>query len=1073
MSGKHYAPALAGAPKSIKLVKHKLDGIDETNEEYAASAFGGFTDYNRRKKVKLQNQDALIRARAPADLPAVFAGMTIHINGYTKPGRVELWNMIVLYGGVYKQYLEGKTDVTHIVASNLTKKKQEEFARYRIVRPEWIVDSISAGKALPWTDVRYRVIDAGNFQKTLHLSDTGDFALGTNDLSRSYKRVSDSGAAIVHEEEEEGEGDQIRANLPPDGADEESPGRSVPEHQSNDVGDSKRALLDKATSARAAEPSNVAVTESDHVQQNPITRSVTKTAKDPDFIQDYFRNSRLHHLSTWKANLRLKIDNLSKAARPAHQLQTESAVVEQKYVMHIDFDCFFAAISSMKRTDLDGKPCAVTHGGSNSGEIASCNYKAREFGVKNGMWMKEAVKMCPDIISLPYEFESYERASELFYESLLELRPSALEAVSIDEALVNITNLLPTTEDTNVFSVAVDKFSSELRALIRLKTGVEVSLGIGANVLQAKLATKKAKPAGHFYLDPDKVLTFLDKLEVSSLPGVGHSTATRLEEHFGVTTIEQLRTIAQTRLQDALGPKTGTSLSQASHGIDETIVGEIAQRKLVSIEINWGIRLDTAAEVSDYMNRVSQELCRKLKDVGFVSAQHLLVKVMRRAKTAPVDPPKFLGHGLCDKFNAGRGIPTTGEANVVWRHALALLEGLNIPPHELRGIGVALTKLQPIGSALGSEQRPMSNYFQSAALQEHEMGERLSTESPRRTSMGPPRSAMKKVVRIDSTKDLLAESNLLAATQFVVPSQIDATVLAELPRTIRERIEAGRRSTVVAEMKNTASIYDVPSVSQIDPADLAALPASVRHEIHLNSHNRSNVSPKKDRNSNLNDFVVKTPSPKKKKVARIAETLTQGNFVSRPTRRDLTSTFRTVAQATAISSSPSADIDREVLAGLPDDIRREILSEDRNRRLIMRRREGRQAVLAEADKVQAVHAVEKLRRTIALPVPPHDSRFGDLGTESLQSLQQYLITWFQNECDEGPAKEDVVDFEGYLCVLVSEERDIEKVEALLRWFWLVVNREHHSFAWKQTVGDLVDRINDTMVAHGFGELRIL
>ena len=64
--------------------------------------------------------------------------------------------MIVKHGGVYKQYLEGKTFVTHIIASNLTPKKREEFQKYKVVRPEWIVECVKAGKTLPWN--QYRLI---------------------------------------------------------------------------------------------------------------------------------------------------------------------------------------------------------------------------------------------------------------------------------------------------------------------------------------------------------------------------------------------------------------------------------------------------------------------------------------------------------------------------------------------------------------------------------------------------------------------------------------------------------------------------------------------------------------------------------------------------------------------------------------------------------------------------------------------------------------------------------------------------------------------------------------------------
>ena len=1007
MANRRYAPALAQKPESTKLVKHKLDSLDETNEEYEPSTFGGFSDYMRRKKIKLQNQDALIRARAPEDTPAIFSGMTIHINGYTKPGRVELWNMIVTYGGVYKQYLEGKTDVTHIIASNLTKKKQEEFAKYRIVRPEWIIDSIAAGKVLPWSDPAYRVIDAGQNQHTLKFGDAQGISLGDGRVSSSYKRVSevDSSsrtvapvvpAAKVEEDEPRPVNTDKPLPLPP-----------VDEMKERiDAFHSGPTKLDKDS---IAEPKDYK------------SRPGTKTAKDPDFIQDYFRNSRLHHLSSWKANLRMKIDNLSKANHPWVNQQAPP----QKYVMHVDFDCFFAAVSSRGRPDLVGKVCAVTHGGSNAGEIASCNYEARKYGIKNGMWMKEAVKLYADIVSLPYDFEAYEAASERFYETLLSLDAAVVEAVSIDEALVNITNLVPVTEDAKEIEMFCMALAGDIRETIRKKTGVEVSVGIGANVLLSKLAIKRAKPAGQFYLGPDRVREVLDTFSVSSIPGVGWSTEKKLEQNFQITQIKELLPIAESKLQEVFGPKTGTSLYRACRGLDDTIVGDINQRKLVSIEINWGIRLDTPSEVSDYIRRVCDELCRKLTEVGFASAQHLLVKVMRRAKDAPVDPPKFLGHGPCDKFNAGREIPNTGDAAIIWKHALALLEGLHIPPNELRGIGIALTKLQAIGSVA---QRSVAGYFDTAGVAEVKQTKSVAFKEPL------PKTPTKKM-------DVLPSH-----TQFVVPSQIDATVLAELPSPIRRKIES-------VQVQGTKDIYDIPSISQIDPADLAALPASVRHEILMNSRPISR-SPSKSRNVSINKFLVKTPSPKKvKSELKVSE---------RGLPKNLTKTFSRVSvQTPIITSSPSDDIDREVLAGLPDDIRKEVLAADRARKIAQARKRQKEGPVAIPE------VEDKVRRTYELPGQEDEPEIGDLANESIDGLREYLSTWFQ-ESEDGPDQDDFLDFQRYLHSLVSD-RDFEKVETLVRWFWKLVESSHE---WTQAVMELTESVQSFLLDSGFSKLKL-
>ena len=137
---------------------------DEHGEEYEASTFGGFTDYMRRKKIKLQNLDAEIRKKSQGNIP-IFRDVVACVNGYTQPSLNDLHALIVGHGGGFLQYLDGKTTATHIIASNLTPKKREEFKRYRIVSPQWVVDSVRAGKLQPWD--QYRVVDEGVNQKVL------------------------------------------------------------------------------------------------------------------------------------------------------------------------------------------------------------------------------------------------------------------------------------------------------------------------------------------------------------------------------------------------------------------------------------------------------------------------------------------------------------------------------------------------------------------------------------------------------------------------------------------------------------------------------------------------------------------------------------------------------------------------------------------------------------------------------------------------------------------------------------------------------------------------------------------
>lgn len=1074
------------AKQSVKWNDHLLDSVDKDQEAYAPSEFGGFKDYDRRKRIKLQNQDALIRKRArdaadaDADAAAaqesggkgsnamaktavkhdLFRGMVVHINGYTKPSRVELWHLIVVHGGVYKQYLEGKTDVTHILATNLTPKKQDEFRRYRVVRPEWIVDCIEAGQVLPWQE--YRVVSEGPRQMILGAAG-GSAAVKRNDLDSSYKRDSSgkrAHAAISQDAQAQTDGDshhvqpepemERHAIIKPDRSPERAvlasknvsfvdpPADSVALVPRPDPPDEQAAIGSTIVPPVAGDPNftDTAQAQRDQYTHDREDRAPTKTAVDPDFIEDYYRKSRLHHLSTWKASLRTKIHNLSLAANP-HGVTAKQAVV-----MHIDFDCFFAAVSARDRPELKDKPCAVTHGGSNSGEIASCNYAAREFGVRNGMWMKNALPMCPDIVALPYDFDAYEEASDKFYEILLGLGADIVEAVSIDEALVNLTRLLPDPADDS-FTTEANAFVARLRRRVTEATGVEVSAGLGANVLQAKLATRQAKPAGQLCVSSAMVADLVRDVKLVDIPGIGDSTATKLESAYQVNTLSDILSIPTSRLQEVLGPKTGVTLAQAALGLDDHRVGNITPRKIVSIEINWGIRFVSEDQVDAYMGRLADALCKKLRDVGFATAKHVLVKVMRRAADAAIDPPKFLGHGKCDRFNNGREISESGETGVIRRHAYELLRGLAIPPNELRGIGVALTRLRPVGSSI----------FKQA----------LMRQPPQKVE--PVREAAH---REPVTPAVEQKPRIAPGTQFVLPSQIDPSVIEHLPETVQRQITERQRLERIS-----SSDYN-PPLSQIAEEDLAALPASVRRELQQQQQQlrrQQAVQSPTRRKTDISKFVVKTPSPRKDKSQSTVNTLTQAFVRTRFT--DVASSLRQASLdpiAAGVDGDGSSDapaIDREVLAALPDDIRREVMAEERRVRAMDRRRRLRdkQRVKQELRAEDARRQRWENRRFLDLPQPSRSAQaLGELAKESTDGVRDYLRDWMRST--DAPDDEDWSEFGNYIDLLVSG-REYDRAASIVSYLAAIsdsldTQEGAPKWAWRHAVSELVDHISQTL-----------
>ncbi|CAO3660928.1 unnamed protein product [Umbelopsis vinacea] len=122
------------------------------DKTYDSIRFGDFKSYMERKKRKLKDQEQLILA-STTETSQIFKGLVIYVNGYTRPSHSDLRKIITAHGGDFQHYLS-KSRVTHIVASNLTNAKIEEFRLYKVVQPEWIMDSVEAGKLLSWQNYR-------------------------------------------------------------------------------------------------------------------------------------------------------------------------------------------------------------------------------------------------------------------------------------------------------------------------------------------------------------------------------------------------------------------------------------------------------------------------------------------------------------------------------------------------------------------------------------------------------------------------------------------------------------------------------------------------------------------------------------------------------------------------------------------------------------------------------------------------------------------------------------------------------------------------------------------------------
>lgn len=1137
----------------------------------------------RRKKIKLQNLDFELRSKSTSN-PAIFRGVVAHVNGYTQPSLNDLHHLIVSYGGCFLQYLDGKTAATHVIAGSLTPKKKVDFARYRIVKPAWVVESVKAGKLLPWDN--FRVVDEGVTQKVLGF-DNGQIVSQTNSQRAGYRDQTDTSwytsqmknvagevnvghkiensdaAALQLDAEDAFEQDAslptrvtsqppLNESLQLGVTDPSRPAEELNHEQDGEVTAVEENMNSEGTIADVQRRSYYQSESSEEVWaegsarkpklapadclKRPLTAEehnakllsdpnlAKSSTANPDFLNQYYRESRLHHLSTWKADLKAQLQ--ARAQEKSSSEKSKRVPGARRYILHVDFDSFFAAVSLRKSPQLVGKPVVVAHGSGPGSEIASCNYPARKFGIKNGMWMKNALQQCPELKVLPYDFKAYEEASRQFYEAIL-ATDGIVQSVSIDEALIDISRQCikaggsggKAVQEGSILreQARACEVAEKLRASVKEKTGCEISVGIGNNILLAKVALRKAKPAGQYLIKPEEILDFIGELTVTDLPGVAYSLGGKLEE-MGVKFVKDIRALTKDRLVNSLGPKTGEKLWEYSRGIDKAEVGEQVIRKSVSAEVNWGIRFVTQQQADEFVQCLCDELSRRLLEQT-VRGKQFTMKIMRRAADAPLDPPKNLGHGKCDTFNKSvvLGVATNDKV-VLGREALSILKSYNFSPGELRGLGVQMTKLEPLKPSSNSVSSPFDSSQRRLQFKKPEIspsvpsaqadetsnsgsGSRYNTGSNPARAAKNPADDLEAIEEVPTPEKITAnkaiaraiersgeasedfEHNLLniSGTQFVLPTQLDPGVLAELPADMRSML-APKQNRITDSLAGLASRpsdrqvhsrsaspfpvdpeYDLPSQSQLDPEILSALPDDVRSE--LLAHYEADAakgrpgersqqllpqSPRKQKSAFSTKKATPTPTKKHKSLALTSRGKSKSTGVSVPTLTQ--SNFVAVRNVKPSADQDSgghvveAEISESFLAELPADIRAEILTEQKRNRL--KAKSGldldTKRWKARANEVAADENLEGQSR-LRLPPPPAKPTFTSRKLSTLPELREAMTTWvdeFSNDNEEGPFEEDVGAVASYLNKVVIDELDLDKAVSVVDWLTFAVNDKH-------------------------------
>ncbi len=272
-------------------------------------------------------------------------------------------------------------------------------------------------------------------------------------------------------------------------------------------------------------------------------------------------------------------------------------------IIHLDMDCFFAAIEVRDNPELRGHPVAVGGASDRRGVLTTCNYEARAFGIHSAMPTFKALKKCPHLIVVPVHFDAYRRESRRV-RSLMEHFSSTIEPLSLDEAYLDVTH----------HGRSASSIASDLRTMIYSTTGLTSSAGIANNKLLAKVASDWKKPNGQFEIRPEAVDGFMQKLPVRKVWGIGPVAAGKLQD-LGITTCGQLQGMATLKLQQLFG-RFGTELYDLCRGQDDRPVETHRPRKSLSTECTFSTNLQTLEECRERIRPIVDELTTDLHRQG-------------------------------------------------------------------------------------------------------------------------------------------------------------------------------------------------------------------------------------------------------------------------------------------------------------------------------------------------------------------------------------------------------------------------------------------------------------------------
>ncbi|MFK8259803.1 DNA polymerase IV [Erwinia sp. AnSW2-5] len=330
-------------------------------------------------------------------------------------------------------------------------------------------------------------------------------------------------------------------------------------------------------------------------------------------------------------------------------------------IIHVDMDCFFAAVEMRDNPSLRDIPIAIGGSEKQRGVISTANYPARKFGVHSAMSTAMALKLCPHLTVIRGRYDAYKEAS-IHIRDIFSRYTALIEPLSLDEAYLDVTDSLHCQGSATLIA-------REIRDTIQQELDLTASAGIAPIKFLAKIASDMNKPNGQFVITPQQMPDFLLALPLAKIPGVGKVTARKLEE-MGLNTCADVQNTDLVTLLRRFG-KFGRVLWERSNGIDDREVITTRERKSLGVERTLSEDIHSWEACLAIIDLLYDELARRLDHIKpdrQIARQGVKLKFTDFQQTTqehvwPVlnkDDLIAVARSTWDERRAGRGVRLVG-----------------------------------------------------------------------------------------------------------------------------------------------------------------------------------------------------------------------------------------------------------------------------------------------------------------------------------------------------------------------------------------------------------------------------